>query len=60
MFTGSAEELARRQQQACRHAEAIAALLSEIAALDLGPAVGCIAIPGVGELRATSAGWTIR
>ncbi|MFG2183396.1 hypothetical protein ACGFLS_32395 [Streptomyces abikoensis] len=61
MFTGTAAELADREQRARRLADQIAALLNEIEDLGLGPAVGgAVTIPGAGEITCTRRGWIIR
>lgn len=46
MFTGTAKELAEREDRARRIAEQVAALLNQIGDLGLGPATGQITVPG--------------
>ncbi|MEU8622640.1 hypothetical protein [Streptomyces sp. NPDC048623] len=59
MFTGTAEELRARQEQARELAERAAALLDEIDALGLGVGGGQLHTPG-GVIRVRPGeGWTV-
>ncbi|MFJ3914488.1 PIN domain-containing protein [Streptomyces vinaceus] len=58
MFTGTAEELRKREDRAHQIAQQIAALITEAEALGLGPARGEIHLPGA-SVRRRGEGWTI-
>ncbi|MGI5341867.1 hypothetical protein ACQEVS_32915 [Streptomyces sp. CA-181903] len=60
MFTGPPVEYADRERQARDRAVQVAALLSEIDALGLGPTTGRLTTPGAGTLRKTGDTWEIR
>jgi hypothetical protein len=58
MFTGTPEELKRREAQARTIAAGIATLLDDLEALGLGSAAGQIHTPG-GMIRQSGRGWTV-
>ncbi|MFI9080998.1 hypothetical protein ACIGW8_31770 [Streptomyces sioyaensis] len=59
MFTGTAEELRARQEQAHELAEQAAALLDQIDALDLGEGTGQLRTPGGIIRNRPGQGWTV-
>ncbi|MFF5703428.1 hypothetical protein ACFY7H_13105 [Streptomyces sp. NPDC012794] len=58
MFTGTPEELQRREQQAKNIAGRIVMLLDDLEALGLGNVGGQLHTPG-GIIRQTGRGWTV-
>jgi hypothetical protein len=62
MYSGRPQDLARKEQQAAALAAEIAALMTRIDSLGIGPclpAQGRIAGPGF-DIRRTERGWTVR
>ena len=59
MFTGTPEQLRDRERQAREIARQVAALLNQIPALGLGPAMGQLIIPGA-DIRSAGGNWSVR
>ncbi|HWU07512.1 MAG TPA: hypothetical protein VN520_14215 [Streptomyces sp.] len=59
MFTGTAQELREREEQARQLAEQAADLLNQLDALGLGQAQGQLHTPGGMIRRSPGQGWTV-